>query len=154
MLPGAAHLQVRRRGAGSPRLFTAAPHHRCERPEWLCRMGALPSGAMQRRCGKGHTEPIAPQNHAVDSRGVGAAGYDVVGVTAVGPQGPEIEVAAATKPSKPLTSVHYSRIAEPYTRLGTLRGVQLLDPQYPSIVEHGPEPSSAGGSVDVTGELS
>lgn len=103
----------------------------------------MPSGAMQRRCAKGHTEPIAPQNHAVDSRGVGVDRYDVVGVTAVGPQGPEIDVPAATKPSKPPTSVHYSRIAEPYTQLGALRGVQLLDPQYPSIVEQGHEPSSA-----------
>jgi hypothetical protein len=32
--------------------------------------------------------------------------------------------------------------------------MQLLDPQYPSIVEQGHQPSSAAGSVDVTGELS
>jgi hypothetical protein len=57
----------------------------------------FPSGAVQLRRAKGHAEAAAPQNDIADSRGVGVAGYGVVGVTVVGAQRPEIDARAAAK---------------------------------------------------------
>jgi hypothetical protein len=47
------------------------------------------------------------------------------------------------KPSKPVTTIYYSCITEPYAQLRALRGMQIRDPQNPLAVEQGHEPNSA-----------
>jgi hypothetical protein len=86
---------------------------------------------------KGHPEAVAPENDAADSSGVGVAGYGVVRVSAVGAKRPGPDVRAVAKPSELVTTVDYSSITEPYPQLRTQRGMQILDPQNSSAVEHG-----------------
>src|ERR1700743_1081793 len=84
---------------------------------------------LQLRCTKGHTEALAPQDHAAECAGVGAVGHSVMGVAPVGAQAAEVYVVAVRKLSRGESGMTDRRIAEPDMQSWPQSGTQIFQPQ-------------------------
>ena len=98
-------------------------------------------------------EAVAPDRHAGELRQVDVCGNRIVLAALVALQGAQVDVLAVVEHEPAARSVDHWRIGEPDLQVGTVVGVEVLDPQHARAVGELEDPDAARRSVLVGDEL-